>query len=106
MDYFPLTIYTPKPKFWPEIDNALRAAAINNKVKIKMLISWWNHSRTSEDHFLKSLADLTNSYKRVSIEVVSTMLIYVPVVVFYYNNNFCDISFVFFSETFYCASYR
>ncbi|XP_044014381.1 5'-3' exonuclease PLD3-like isoform X2 [Aphidius gifuensis] len=68
MDFFPLTIYTPKTKFWPIIDNALRSAAINRKVTVRLLISWWKHSRKSEDNFLKSLVDLTDSYENVKIE--------------------------------------
>lgn len=71
MDYFPMLIYTPKKKFWPVIDDALKMAAIENKVEIKMLISYWNHSAPSEDNFLKSLMTLSNVYKKVSIEVVS-----------------------------------
>lgn len=69
MDYFPLTIYTPRPHYWPIIDDALRTAAIDNKVHIKLLISQWNHSRESEDYFLKSLTAISNSYRGVSIEV-------------------------------------
>ncbi|XP_048516236.1 5'-3' exonuclease PLD3-like isoform X2 [Athalia rosae] len=69
MDYFPLTIFEPKVKYWPIIDNALRSAAIEHKVNIRLLISWWKHSRPSEDYFLRSLADLTKSYRNVKIEV-------------------------------------
>ncbi|XP_012270908.1 phospholipase D3 isoform X2 [Orussus abietinus] len=69
MDYYPLAIYTPKVKYWPMIDNALRAAAIERKVNVRLLISWWKHSRSSEDYFLKSLVDLSNSYRDVTIEV-------------------------------------
>lgn len=69
MDYFPLTIYTPQIKYWPVIDNALRAAAIERKVEVRLLISKWQHSRSSESYFLKSLQDLTNSYPKVKIEV-------------------------------------
>nr|XP_050851450.1 5'-3' exonuclease PLD3-like isoform X4 [Vespula vulgaris] len=69
MDYFPLIIYTPKIKYWPVIDNALRAAAIERKVTIKLLISLWKHSRASENYFLKSLEKLTNSYRNVKIEI-------------------------------------
>lgn len=65
-----MLIYTPKRKFWPVIDDALRTAAIDNQIQIKMLISYWNHSSPSEDNFLKSLSSLSNVYKRVSIEVV------------------------------------
>ncbi|KYM89583.1 Phospholipase D3 [Atta colombica] len=69
MDYFPLTIYTPQIKYWPIIDNALRAAAIERKVEVRLLISWWKYSRPSESYFLKSLQDLTYSYPNVKIEV-------------------------------------
>lgn len=71
MDYFPLTIFSPKMEYWPKIDDALKAAAIEHHVKVKMLISYWNHSRPSEDKFLKSLASLNEAYPRVSIEIVS-----------------------------------
>ena len=74
MDYFPLTIYTPKVKYWPVIDNALKVAAIERKIAIKLLISKWKHSRKSEDNFLKALEDITDSYGKVQIEVVSVLL--------------------------------
>ncbi|XP_050292726.1 5'-3' exonuclease PLD3-like [Anthonomus grandis grandis] len=69
MDYIPLMIYTPKRIYWPVIDDALKSAAIDRKVSVKLLISKWNHSRTQEDEFLRSLAILDNVYKGVSIEV-------------------------------------
>ncbi|XP_017877883.1 phospholipase D3-like [Ceratina calcarata] len=69
MDYFPLTIYSPKIKYWPIIDDALRTAAVERKVHVRLLISSWKHSRKSEDYFLKSLVDLTGSYSGVEIEV-------------------------------------
>lgn len=74
MDYFPLTIYTPKLTFWPVIDDALKKAAIEHGVQIKLLISSWKYSRKSADYFLKSLADISKSYTKVSIEVVSFSL--------------------------------
>lgn len=70
MDYFPLTIYTPKIGFWPIIDDALRKAAIENRVTVKLLISWWIHSRSEEDKFLQSLQDLSGSFHGVDIEIV------------------------------------
>ncbi|CAD6213375.1 GSCOCG00004039001-RA-CDS [Cotesia congregata] len=69
MDYAPLTVYSPKVKYWPVIDNALRSTAIDRRIRIRLLISWWKHSRKSEDNFLASLMDLTNSYKNVRIEI-------------------------------------
>ncbi|XP_017799129.1 PREDICTED: phospholipase D3-like [Habropoda laboriosa] len=69
MDYFPLTIYTAKIKYWPIIDDALRTAAIERKIHVRLLISWWKHSRKSENSFLRSLVELTDSYAGVKIEV-------------------------------------
>ncbi|CAH2047776.1 unnamed protein product, partial [Iphiclides podalirius] len=69
MDYIPAIIYTHKLKFWPKIDDALRAAAIEHRVKIKLLISWWKYSPTEEDYFLRSLAALSQSYPGVDIQV-------------------------------------
>ncbi|KAK9885948.1 hypothetical protein WA026_013823 [Henosepilachna vigintioctopunctata] len=69
MDYFPSTIYTPKVKYWPIIDDMIKSAAIDDKIKVKMLISWWNHSRTSEDNFLRSLASIDKTYPGVSLEI-------------------------------------
>lgn len=40
-------------------------------MEVRLLISWWKHSRPSESYFLKSLQDLTSSYANVNIEVVS-----------------------------------
>lgn len=58
-------------RYWSDIDIALRTAAIDNKASVKLLISYWNHSRPSEDFFLKSLTALSESYKGVDIQVVS-----------------------------------
>lgn len=52
------------------IDNALRSAAIDRRVSVKLLISLWNHSRPAEDNFLNSLKDISNAYGGVDIQVV------------------------------------
>ncbi|XP_058816452.1 5'-3' exonuclease PLD3-like [Topomyia yanbarensis] len=69
MDYFPLTLYTAKSHYWPIIDDALRGAAIERKVAIRLLISHWKHSRQSEQYFLNSIEALSNSIPGVTIEV-------------------------------------
>ncbi|XP_025837185.1 phospholipase D3 isoform X3 [Agrilus planipennis] len=69
MDYSPQFLFTPKIKYWPVIDDALRVAAIEHSVKVRLLISLWNHTKSSEDHFLKSLVALNNVHSKVSIEV-------------------------------------
>ncbi|XP_031342086.1 phospholipase D3-like isoform X2 [Photinus pyralis] len=68
MDYFPLTIYSPKIKYWASLDNALRSAIID-KIEVRLLISKWNNTRRSEHYFLKSLADIADSYPKAKVEV-------------------------------------
>ncbi|XP_004921723.1 5'-3' exonuclease PLD3 isoform X2 [Bombyx mori] len=69
MDYIPATIYTPKLLFWPKIDDAIRRAALENRVKVRMLISWWKHSSPAEDHFLRSLTALSQAYPRLNLQI-------------------------------------
>nr|XP_033328815.1 phospholipase D3-like [Megalopta genalis] len=69
MDYFPLMLYSTKIRYWSVIDDALRAAAVERKIQVRLLISSWKHSRKSETLFLKSLTELTGSYPGVKIEV-------------------------------------
>ena len=61
MDYFPITIYSwPRnPTFWPVIDNALRRAAIERGVEVKLLLSNWTSTRPAMEDYLKSLTDLS-----------------------------------------------
>ncbi|XP_052740919.1 5'-3' exonuclease PLD3 isoform X3 [Bicyclus anynana] len=73
MDYGPTLEYSPKLKFWPKIDDAIRRAAIEARVRVRLLISWWRHSRPAEDHFLASLAALADSYPHLDIQVVRTL---------------------------------
>lgn len=69
MDYFPMMIYTEHKIYWPYIDDAIKSAAINRKIKIKMLISWWRYSNPMEDYFLKSLQSISNSISGVDIQI-------------------------------------
>ncbi|XP_017860102.1 PREDICTED: phospholipase D3-like [Drosophila arizonae] len=59
MDYYPLIMFESKIKYWSAIDNALRTAAVERGVAVKMLISWWKHSDKRMDNYLRSLQDLT-----------------------------------------------
>ncbi|KAL1130822.1 hypothetical protein AAG570_012063 [Ranatra chinensis] len=68
MDYIPMMIYSSKPTFWPVIDNALRAMAIDHRVEVRLLISSWNHTRRDEIFFLKSLENLSG-LKGVRVKV-------------------------------------
>jgi len=69
MDYFPTTLYTKKIHFWPIIDDAIRKAAIERGVEVRMLISHWDHTRPNIKNYLKSLQDLTGAYKNTAISV-------------------------------------
>lgn len=69
MDYFPATIYTRKTTFWPVIDDALRRAAIERKVRVELLMSEWAHTRPSMVKYLKSLQDLDGLDSHVHIKV-------------------------------------
>jgi hypothetical protein len=57
-------------RYWPEIDDALRAAAVDRHIQVRLLISNWNHTRKEEQYFLRSLLDISGSYHGVVIEVV------------------------------------
>ena len=60
MDYFPITIYTHgRPTFWPVIDDALRRAAIERGVEVKLLLSNWTSTRPEMERYLKSLTSIS-----------------------------------------------
>jgi len=69
MDYSPSVLYARPPRFWPEIDDALRKAAIDEGVEIRLLIAKWDHTKNSTYKFLQSLQDLNDVYNHVKIEV-------------------------------------
>ncbi|XP_073824358.1 5'-3' exonuclease PLD3-like [Musca autumnalis] len=69
MDYIPMLIYSQNKTYWPIIDDALRSAAIDRKIKIKLLISWWKHSNPAEDYFLRSLQVLSEALPHVDIQI-------------------------------------
>ncbi|KAI7692960.1 hypothetical protein SSS_00248 [Sarcoptes scabiei] len=58
MDYFPLFKYQKFRSYWPVIDDALRRAAVEKHVEIRLLASQWNHTSPSMHLFLKSLSIL------------------------------------------------
>mgnify|MGYP001583730622 FL=1 len=62
LDYSPLAA---KDEYWPEIDNALRAAAVR-QVKVQLLVSHWNTDKPAISH-LKSLSLLPN----IEIKIVT-----------------------------------
>ncbi|XP_013141690.1 PREDICTED: phospholipase D3-like isoform X2 [Papilio polytes] len=69
MDYAPALVYTHKLKYWPKIDDAVRAAALERRVRVRLLISWWAHSLPAQQHYLRSLAALAHALPGVDIQV-------------------------------------
>ncbi|EAL66149.1 phospholipase D3 [Dictyostelium discoideum AX4] len=60
MDYIPASLYNSPNTFWPVMDNALRAAAYNRGVQVRMLISHWNHTNYAIPQWLHSLDQVNN----------------------------------------------
>lgn len=69
MDYYPLTIFTHPQRYWSFIDDALRTAAFNAKVKIRMLISCSRDSDPTMLPFLQSLASINSPHHRIHVEI-------------------------------------
>lgn len=71
MDYFPTTQFTKPRTYWPVIDDALKAAAFNRRVQVRLLVSYWNNTWNEMFLYLHSLQDL-QTYKpflKINIDV-------------------------------------
>ena len=73
-------------RYWPLIDDALRSAAFERGVRVRVMASWWQHSRRDLANYLRSLQALNGSTSAVwgdtvIVEVVSDLyrLLLVPV---------------------------
>ncbi|CAN9502246.1 unnamed protein product [Ophioblennius macclurei] len=76
MEYFPSTIFSQPRRYWPFIDDALRTAAFEAKVKIRMLISCGRDSDPAMLPFLQSLASINSPQHQVHLEI---KLLIIPV---------------------------
>ena len=56
-------------RYWPVIDDALRKAAFDRKVKVRVMASLWKHTRRDMMFYLRSLASL-NKANNASVQVV------------------------------------
>uniref|UniRef100_A0AC35TGA2 PLD phosphodiesterase domain-containing protein n=1 Tax=Rhabditophanes sp. KR3021 TaxID=114890 RepID=A0AC35TGA2_9BILA len=61
MDYVPATLYMPVNTYWNNIDTALRSAAFDRRVHVKLLMSKWNHTSRAFYKHLKSLSDISKA---------------------------------------------
>jgi phospholipase D3/4 len=62
MDYSPTTLYMgDHNRYWPNIDDALRHAVFDRGVEVRLMASWWNHSKVDMKKFLRSLSAINST---------------------------------------------
>ncbi|KAK2826206.1 hypothetical protein Q5P01_020420 [Channa striata] len=69
MEYFPTTRFEKPRRYWPLIDDAIRMAAFERKIQIRMLISCGRDSDPAMLPFLQSLASLNNPHQDISVQI-------------------------------------
>uniref|UniRef100_A0A8C3KU17 5'-3' exonuclease PLD3 n=1 Tax=Calidris pygmaea TaxID=425635 RepID=A0A8C3KU17_9CHAR len=75
MSYLPTTEFSRPERFWPAIDDRLRKAAFERRVKVRLLAGCWRHSRATMFPFLKSLAAVADNRTGYSVEVVGVVVV-------------------------------
>ena len=66
-------------RYWPVIDDALRSAAFDRQVTVRLLASQWAHTKKDMYAFLCSLSMMNNlHYPRTHIEVVRSHFVSLP----------------------------
>ena len=68
MDYFPMFLFKRPTAYWPVIDDALRRAAVERGVRVRLMASKWNHTRSTMYSFLRSLDSLRHVGPRGRIQ--------------------------------------
>lgn len=69
MEYFPTTRFERPQRYWPFIDDAIRTAAFERRVKIRMLISCSRDSDPGMLPFLQSLASMDSPQQHINIQL-------------------------------------
>ncbi|XP_074075169.1 5'-3' exonuclease PLD3 [Macrotis lagotis] len=69
MNYLPIMEYSHPRRFWPAIDDALRRAACERGVQVRLLVSCWSHSEPALRPFLLSLAALQDNHTHYDVKV-------------------------------------
>ncbi|XP_033928022.1 5'-3' exonuclease PLD3 [Melopsittacus undulatus] len=69
MSFLPTTEFSHPQRFWPVIDNALRRAVVERRVRVRLLLGCWRHSQTTMFPFLKSLAAVADNRTHYSVAV-------------------------------------
>uniref|UniRef100_A0A672V5Z6 5'-3' exonuclease PLD3 n=2 Tax=Strigops habroptila TaxID=2489341 RepID=A0A672V5Z6_STRHB len=69
MSYLPTTEFSHPQRFWPAIDDALRRAMVERRVRLRLLVGCWRHSQATMFPFLKSLAAVADNRSHYSVAV-------------------------------------
>ncbi|XP_053124714.1 5'-3' exonuclease PLD3 [Hemicordylus capensis] len=69
MSYLPTMEFSHPRRFWPVIDDHLRKAAYERRVRVRLLVGCWRHSKSEMFPFLQSLAALRDNRTHYSVEV-------------------------------------
>ncbi|KAL8220030.1 UNVERIFIED_CONTAM: hypothetical protein K2H54_037851 [Gekko kuhli] len=69
MSYLPTMEFSHPRRFWPVIDDHLRKVAYERRVRVRLLVGCWKHSKATMFPFLRSLAAMHDNRTRYSIEV-------------------------------------
>ncbi|XP_061599414.1 5'-3' exonuclease PLD4 [Cololabis saira] len=69
MEYFPTTRFERPHKYWSVIDDAIRTAAYDRKIKIRMLISCGRDSDPAMLPFLRSLAAIDSPRHHINVQI-------------------------------------
>ncbi|RXM35293.1 Phospholipase D4, partial [Acipenser ruthenus] len=69
MNYLPTMEYSHPKRYWAAIDSELRRAAYERRVRVRLLISCWPHSKPTMFPFLRSLAAINDRKSQLDIQV-------------------------------------
>ncbi|XP_023061533.1 phospholipase D4 isoform X2 [Piliocolobus tephrosceles] len=69
MEYFPTTRFSHPRRYWPVLDNALRAAAFGKGVRVRLLVGCGLNTDPTMFPYLRSLQALSNPAANVSVDV-------------------------------------
>ncbi|XP_049754744.1 5'-3' exonuclease PLD4 isoform X3 [Elephas maximus indicus] len=69
MEYFPTTRFSHPARYWPVLDNALRAAAFSRGVHVRLLVSCWSNTDPTMFPYLRSLQAFSNPSASVFVDV-------------------------------------
>ncbi|XP_077530172.1 5'-3' exonuclease PLD3-like [Haemaphysalis longicornis] len=69
MEYLPVSLYSNPTEFWPNIDDALRSAAIKRRIEVHLLVSHWNHTHHTMINYLRSLSAIRSRYVNIHVKL-------------------------------------